>query len=75
MTFTIDAIANANINENAVYTGPTPSLSGATPVGTLTYTLGGADAGDFTIAPTTGVVSMVGRDFETSSRCEYGQSL
>ncbi|TRX44205.1 cadherin repeat domain-containing protein, partial [Fulvivirga sp. M361] len=64
--FTIDAIANANVNENSVYTSVTPNLSGDTPIGNVTYTIsGGADAADFTINGTTGVVSMVGRDFES----------
>ena len=64
--FEIDAIANANVNENAVYTSVTPNLSGDTPIGNVTYTIsGGADAADFTINGTTGVVSMVGRDFES----------
>ncbi|WP_164674262.1 hypothetical protein, partial [Maribacter litoralis] len=64
VTFTIDAIANANVNENAAYTSVTPSLSGAAPIGSVTYTLSGNDAADFTIVPTTGVVSMVARDYE-----------
>ncbi|TRX50198.1 T9SS type B sorting domain-containing protein, partial [Fulvivirga sp. M361] len=64
--FTIDAIANANVNENSVYTSVTPNLSGDTPIGNVTYTIsGGADAADFTINGTTGVVSMVVRDFES----------
>lgn len=64
--FEIDAIANANVNENAVYTSVTPNLSGDTPIGNVTYSIsGGADAADFTINATTGVVSMVGRDFES----------
>ncbi|TRX44663.1 cadherin repeat domain-containing protein, partial [Fulvivirga sp. M361] len=62
----IDAIANANVNENSVYTSVTPNLSGDTPIGNVTYTIsGGADAVDFTINGTTGVVSMVVRDFES----------
>ncbi|WP_208630778.1 hypothetical protein, partial [Maribacter litoralis] len=64
VTFTIDAIANANVNENAAYTSVTPSLSGAAPIGSVTYTLSGNDAADFTIDPSTGVVSMVARDYE-----------
>ncbi|WP_109832666.1 cadherin domain-containing protein [Reichenbachiella versicolor] len=62
-TFTIDAIANTNVNENNAYTSITPNITG-TPIGTVTYTLGGTDATDFTINSTTGVVSMVARDFE-----------
>ncbi|WP_164674112.1 gliding motility-associated C-terminal domain-containing protein [Maribacter litoralis] len=64
VTFTIDAIANANVNENVAYTSVTPSLSGAAPIGSVTYTLSGNDAADFTIDPSTGVVSMVARDYE-----------
>jgi len=64
-TFTIDAIANANVDENTAYISVTPSISGATPIGTLTYSLGGIDASDFTINSATGVVSMVARDFES----------
>jgi hypothetical protein len=64
VTFTIDAIANTTVAENAVFTGSTPATSGATPIGTLTYTLGGTDATDFTINSTTGVIAMVTRDFE-----------
>ncbi|WP_089665701.1 gliding motility-associated C-terminal domain-containing protein [Gramella sp. MAR_2010_147] len=64
INFTIDPINDIIINENTAYTGPTPVLSGDTPVGTVTYTLAGEDAGDFTINSSTGVVSMVARDFE-----------
>ena len=62
-TFLLDAIADANVNENTAYTGPTPNSNG-NPVGDITYTLGGTDAMDFSIVSTTGVVSMVARDFE-----------
>ena len=63
-TFTINAIANASVNENNVYTSATPSITGS-PIGSITYSLsGGADQSAFTINNTTGVVSMVARDFE-----------
>jgi hypothetical protein len=45
------------------YTSVTPNITG-TPIGNVTYTLGGADAADFTIDANTGVVSMVARDYE-----------
>ncbi len=62
--FTIDAIADANVNENIAYTSVTPNLSGDTPIGNVTYTIsGGADAALFSINASTGVVSMVPRDF------------
>ncbi|MGB3150816.1 MAG: cadherin domain-containing protein, partial [Maribacter sp.] len=63
-SFTIDAIANTNINENSSYTSTTPNITGS-PIGNVTYTLGGSDAADFTIDSATGVVSMVVRNFES----------
>jgi hypothetical protein len=65
VSFTIDAISDANVNENSVYTSVTPNLSGATPIGNVTYTISGADAADFTIDANTGEVSMVARNFES----------
>ena len=65
IAFTIDAIADARVEENAVYTSVTPSLSGDAPVGTVIYSLGGADASSFTVNGATGVVSMIGRNFES----------
>jgi len=62
--FTINAIANSTVNENSVYTGLSPAITG-TPAGSLTYTLGGPDAFDFSINPSTGVVSMIPRNFES----------
>ncbi|WXT99350.1 MAG: hypothetical protein Ctma_0046 [Catillopecten margaritatus gill symbiont] len=62
-TFTIDAIADTTVAENAAFTGSTPAVTG-TPIGTLVYSLGGNDAADFTIDSGTGVISMVARDFE-----------
>ena len=64
-TFTIDAIADTTVAENAAFTSVTPNLSGATPIGSLTYTLSGTDAGLFSVDAGTGVVSMVARDFES----------
>lgn len=62
--FTIDTISNTAVDENIAYTSETPSLSGDTPLGTLTYTLGGTDAARFTINSATGVVTMAARNFE-----------
>ena len=62
--FTINPIDDTTVDENTAYTGPLPALSGDTPVGNVTYTLGGTDANLFTIDPTTGQVSMGARDFE-----------
>ena len=63
-TFTVNAIGNTTVAENAAYTGVTPALTGATS-GAVVYTLGGGDAGAFTINASTGVVSMVARNFES----------
>ena len=61
--FAIAGLSNAVVAENAAFTSATPTLPGA-PIGTVTWTLEGADAGDFTINSSTGVVSMVARDHE-----------
>ena len=63
VTFAIDAIADVTIDENTAYTSVIPSITGS-PIGTVTYTLGGVDAGLFTLDANTGQVSMVARDFE-----------
>ncbi len=65
--YLLEPITNTNINENTAYTSVTPALSGATPIGTVTYTLGGNDAADFTIDGTTGIVSMIARDYENAA--------
>ena len=62
--FAIAGLADATVNENAPYASAAPSTPGA-PIGTVTWTLEGADAGDFTISSSTGVVSMVARNFES----------
>ena len=72
-SFTINPIADLNINENAAYTSVTPALTG-TPIGTVTYTIGGTDAADFTINSSTGVVSMVARDFENPVDSDTGNT-
>lgn len=64
VSFNIDPIAGATIDENTTYTGPLPALSGDAPVGNVTYTLGRTDANLFTIDSSTGEVSMIARDFE-----------
>ena len=62
--FTIDSIAGRSVAENAPFTAAAPSTSGDDPIGDLTWTLEGADAGDFTVDAMTGVVSMIARDYE-----------
>ncbi len=62
-SFTVNTIANVTVAENVVFTGSTPAITG-TPIGTLTYTLGGTDVANFSINSSTGVISMVARDFE-----------
>ena len=63
-TFTIPTIADVNIAENTAYSNPAIILAGDAPIGTVTYSLSAADAADFSVNATTGVVSMVARDFE-----------
>ena len=62
--FTIPVIADVNIAENIAYSNPTITLTGETPIGNVIYSLSGVDAADFSVNAATGVVSMVGRDFE-----------
>ena len=62
-SFTVNTIADVTVAENVVFTGSTPAITG-TPIGTLTYTLGGTDVANFSINSSTGVISMVARDFE-----------
>ena len=46
LSLSLSGIADSNQAENSAYTSATPSLSG-TPIGSVTYTLGGDDAGLF----------------------------
>ena len=59
----ITGFTNRAVGENEVFTSSVPSLTG-TPYGDVAWTLTGADAGDFTIDASTGVVSMAPRDYE-----------
>ncbi len=65
-TLAISTIDDVSVNEGSVYTSVTPSFTNQSddPIGDLTYTLSGDDAGDFTINASTGVVSMVARDYD-----------
>ncbi len=61
-SLTITGLANAIVAENAAWTGPTPTATGHR--GAVVWTKSGTDAADFTIVSTTGVLSMVARDYE-----------
>lgn len=62
--FTIEPLVDVALMENNPYTSVTPVISGDTPKGSVTWTLGGADADDFSIDGSTGVVTMVARDYK-----------
>ncbi|ARN79108.1 hypothetical protein BST97_14560 [Nonlabens spongiae] len=62
LDFDVD-MPTQTVLENNAFTSVAPTLTNS-PGGTITYSLGGVDAADFTIDPVTGVVSMVARDFE-----------
>ncbi|WP_169711556.1 beta strand repeat-containing protein [Nonlabens spongiae] len=62
LDFEVD-MPTQTVLENNAFTSVAPTLTNS-PGGTITYSLGGVDAADFTIDPVTGVVSMVARDFE-----------
>ncbi|MBE8167645.1 MAG: hypothetical protein HAW66_04705, partial [Shewanella sp.] len=64
--FNITGIDDDTVKENASFTSATPTLTGETPIGAVTYTLSGDDVSAFTIDPATGTVtSTVVFDFET----------
>ena len=63
-SFKINLIAVASVFENIVFTSPTPTLTGDSRVGDITWTIGGEDADKFTINAKNGVVSMIARDYE-----------
>ncbi len=63
MVFSIQEYDDQFTLENNLYQSPSPTISG-NPNGNITYTLDGVDASLFTIDSSTGVVSMVARDFE-----------
>ena len=63
VAFTIDPIEDVTLPENTVYTSVAPVLSGDVK-GAVTWTLGGTDAEAFSIDSSTGVVTMIARDFE-----------
>ena len=63
-TLAITGLADASVEENQAWTSPVPSLTG-TPVGDVIWSKEGTDAEDFSIDPSTGVVSMVSQDFES----------
>ena len=58
----LEAISGT-VAENTVWTSPTPTVTG-TSSGTLTWTLGGDDAAYFTVAASTGGLTLSARDFE-----------
>ncbi|KAA0437295.1 MAG: cadherin repeat domain-containing protein, partial [Candidatus Thioglobus sp.] len=55
--FTITGIADSTIAENIIFISVAPTLTGETPIGTITYSLSGADESLFTIDTTTGAIT------------------
>ena len=76
-SLTIGNLASSSVHENTPYTSATPTLTGA--IGAVTWSLEGDDASRFSINSSTGVVSMVARDFEvpvdTGSNNSYAYTL
>ena len=62
-TFTIVTIADASIAENTDYSA-TIALTGDAPIGTVTYTLSGDDADDFSVGTYSGTVTISAKNFE-----------
>ena len=75
-TLTLTGLADASVSENQAYTVDA-SLTGA--LGAVTWTLGGADAGAFTLpaadqSQTGARVSLAARDFETPTDSDTGNT-
>ena len=62
-TVSISGLSDSSVAENTAYASATPSVSGA--IGAITWSLEGDDASLFSVNQTTGVVSMVAKDFES----------
>jgi hypothetical protein len=61
--YTVNSYGDQGVIENNAYTSPAASLTGS-PSGSVVYSLSGTDETLFTINSSTGVVSMVARDYE-----------
>jgi len=65
VNFNISSIPNVTQEENAIYTSTTPNLIGDTPIGAVSYTLSGIDAGHFMVDVNTGIVTLSSKDYES----------
>ena len=63
-TLAVTGLADTTVAENVAFTSWTPGITG-TPIGAVTWSKEGTDAGDFDIDAGTGVLSMVARDYES----------
>ncbi|MFC1234933.1 hypothetical protein [Vibrio sp. F74] len=61
-TIIIGNVSNRSINENTAFTSPKPTATGGN--GAITWSVRGNDAGKVTINSSTGVVTMIGRNYE-----------
>ncbi|WED27543.1 cadherin repeat domain-containing protein [Vibrio sp. DW001] len=61
-TITLDNIKDESVDEGMAFTSATPTASGN--IGNVTWTVGGSDATHVKINRSTGVVTMVARDYE-----------
>ncbi len=59
----VSGISDASVAENSAFTSAAPGVSGG--LGSITWSLSGADAARFSIDPATGVYSMVARNYES----------
>ena len=59
---TVTGLSNATVSENASWTSAAPTVSGHR--GAVTWSVEGADASDFAIGSSTGVLSMAARNHE-----------
>ena len=70
-TLAVTGLVDTTVAENAAFTSWTPGITG-TPIGDVTWTAEGTDASDFDIDGSTGVLSMVARDYEAPVDADSG---
>ncbi len=64
LSFAISGVVDRQVNENTAFISSTPSTSGDTPIGALTWSLTGVDVQWFSINSSTGVFSLAAQNYE-----------
>ncbi|MGY8752077.1 MAG: cadherin repeat domain-containing protein, partial [Fidelibacterota bacterium] len=65
--FVIEANESIKIAENDNFTSESPTMAGDAPIGSVTYSISGADASKFVINSSTGIVTMNAKNYENAT--------